>query len=409
MDDHAENGSAAEPPEQFAEAYLRRPFYRRLSFWLATSAGSLLLLALFLFAVTWFYSSEIQSGAFELDRSEDEFKLRVAAFGDGTITLAFENSDDAPDSIGTFGLESESGAYGQIGDIVSEADGEVVRVFEPLVGGFGLGNSVRVERDAFPRDPGAAFGVEYSDVEYRSLGPMPAWFVLADEHPETWAVMVHGRTGTRTETLRALQTVHDFGLPVLSINYRNDEGVAEDPSGEYGFGTTEWEDLEAAVEYAFAHGAEEVILFGFSMGGGIVAHFMHESELAGSVRGLVLDAPLLNLTSALNLAAEQRGLPAFLPWLAANLSSVRFGTDWPALDTRDELLKVDVPMLVFHGTGDETIPISQSDDFVQDFADRLGDVTYIRIEDAEHVGSWNVDPEGYGIALTQWLGEVVGE
>ena len=88
------------------------------------------------------------------------------------------------------------------------------------------------------------------------------------------------------------------------------------------------------------------------------------------------------------------------------MSSVRFGTDWAALDTRHELLQTDVPILLFHGTEDETIPVSQSADFAADAGER---VTYIEVTGAEHVGSWNVDPDRYEMELSGWLAAVLGE
>lgn len=377
----------------------------RRKFW-AISGGSLLfVIVVALFGVVWFYSSEIQSGAFEIDHSEDEFKLWVSDISDTSISLVYADTDDKPDSPGQYGLESKSGAFGHLNRILGEGEVHVVRGFEPFNGTFKVGDNVRVERSAFPGDPRKAFGIEYSEVLIDSpLGPMPAWSVPGDS--ATWAIMVHGRTSSREETLRALGITNLAGLPVLSISYRNDEDAPRDPSGEYGFGTTEWPDLEAAVEYALANGAENIVLFGFSMGGGVVAQFMIESALFGAPVGLVLDAPMLNLTNALELAGEQRGLPLWLPWLAANLSRVRFGTDWESLDTREEMLEMQLPILLFHGTGDETIPVSQSDSFVEEAGDN---VTYVRVEDAEHVGAWNVDPAAYETALEDWLDEVVGK
>lgn len=394
--------AAAEPNLREHPTLQRAPLLRRRKLWVISLAFLLLLIVL-LGAVTWYYADEIKAGAFELDHSPPEFSLEIVAIDDSTVTLTVAEGSPKLDEPGIVGLWNENG-YAQVSEILQEADGRIVRSYELLDGGLAAGDRVKYERYAFPGHPGRAFGLDFTEVQYPSpLGMMPAWFVPGES--DTWAVLVHGRTASREETLRALAIVNEAGLPALAIGYRNDEGLPQDPSGRYNFGATEWEDLHAAVEYALSNGAADVVLFGFSMGGGIVSHFMIESDLSDTVAGIVLDSPMLNLTGALNLAASQRRVPQPIPAIAAVLSSIRFDVDWAVLDVREELLEVEHPVLLIHGTADRTVPVSQSDGFA---ADAGSNVTYVRVEGAEHVGSWNVDPDVYRDVLLAWLGSVAG-
>jgi pimeloyl-ACP methyl ester carboxylesterase len=244
-------------------------------------------------------------------------------------------------------------------------------------------------------DPKAAYGVAYSDVTFPCAGGRcPAWFVPGTS--STWMVMIHGKGASRTEPLRALGAALHAGLPALDITYRNDAGAPQ--SGHYAYGATEWRDLEQAVGYAVDHGAEHVVLFGSSMGGAIVASFLEHSKSASKVRGLVLDAPALDFRAIVDWGAEHRTLPLIgtpipgvLTATAEGIAGWRYGVDWHALDYLGATW-LHAPALVFHGTADDTVPISTSDRFRADHPDLVREV---RVPGATHVESWNVDPERY--------------
>ena len=82
----------------------------------------------------------------------------------------------------------------------------------------------------------------------------------------------HGPRTRRDPAGRAAGSPHrhaSWGMASLLISYRNDGLAPSAPDGRYGLGSTEWRDVEAAIEYALDHGAAGVVLFGWSMGGAI--------------------------------------------------------------------------------------------------------------------------------------------
>lgn len=377
---------------------------KRRRWWVISGSALIAFLVIAIFAVSWYYAGEIYSGAFEIEREETDYPLIVTAVGNGEITLEADSGSEDLDLPGVMGLKSANG-FGQVGPISNQTADSVTRPFEPLSGNLAAGDRVNYDRDAYKGDPQQALGLAFSEVTVPGpLGGLPAWEIPGEG--DTWLVVVHGRTATRAEALRFVASTAGRKMPTLVISYRNDPDLAPDPSGEYAYGITEWADLDAAVKYATDAGAEQLVLVGLSMGGGVVAHYMDEAEDSGLVVGLVLDAPLINLSSALFLAGKQRGVPSPITFLAARLSTLRYGTDWRALDTRDVLSETDVPMLLFHGTGDATIPVSQSRDFARDAGSR---VTYVETPDAVHVGSWNISADAYERAVEDWLAAVLGE
>lgn len=129
---------------------------------------------------------------------------------------------------------------------------------------------------------------ELGQVSYSSpLGPMDAWYLPAEG--STWVIHVHGKGATPAEAEPMFAPIQEAGFPQLAITYRNDDQQAQDPSGYYQYGATEWEDVAAAVAYALENGADNVVLNGYSTGGAHVMSFMYRQNL-DSVVGVHLDS-----------------------------------------------------------------------------------------------------------------------
>src|SRR5699024_8087936 len=112
------------------------------------------------------------------------------------------------------------------------------------------------------------------------------------------------------------------GLTSLLISYRNDGDAPAAADRRYGLGLTEWQDVEAAIVFALARGARQVILMGWSMGGAIALQTADRSAHSDVISGLVLDAPVINWVDVLAHHAELNRIPAavgeFALWLLSN-------------------------------------------------------------------------------------------
>jgi pimeloyl-ACP methyl ester carboxylesterase len=379
-----------------AEVPRRRRPLRRI---VVVLAVLVVLGAVLLGGAGWYYAGEIYSGALAVDPGPRGLvpDTVVTSLDGGRAVLDSTADDDPLRRPETEGLVWQGGAGVVSGAPEVGDDGSVARSLEVVAGSPPTPGTPADLRGDVWTDPNAAYGVAYEDVDVDCpRGSCPAWFVPGDAG--TWLIAVHGKGGSRREGLRALGPAVAQGMPGLLITYRNDPEAPADPSGQYGYGATEWHDLEAAVGYALDHGARSVVLYGASMGGGIVAAFLQHSDLRDRVDGVVLDAPMLDLAATVDHGAAQRRLPLLgtavpdvLTGTAEWIAGWRYDLDWAAVDylPADWL---DVPALVFHGTDDDTVPISTSDELA---ADRPDLVHEVRVPGAGHVRAWNTDPAAY--------------
>jgi pimeloyl-ACP methyl ester carboxylesterase len=360
-----------------------------------------------LFAAGWYLSGLIGCRGFEVVPKVQD--VEVLAVGDGEITLhatgeaneCGQVSDDWMED-GPWGIEWDGG-YGQVGDIRRLDEGllMVVREFTVLEGNPPVGLTTRLKHP-YPVDPTRAYGIAFEEITYETeLGPMPAWLTAGDD--DTWVIFVHGKGSSRTEAMRMLRTVHAAGFSGMAINYRNDPGETVDPMGKYQYGLTEWRDVEGAVRYALDNGAEDVVLVGYSMGGGIVMNFLYESELADVVRGAILDAPMADFGATVDFGIREFGVPGFLVQLPLVFASVRFGIDWEGMDYMARIDELQVPVLLLHGTEDQTVPYGIAEELAEKRPDLI---SFESFAGARHVKSWGTDTDRYEALVGEFLAEV---
>ena len=373
---------------------------------LTVFSGAVLVVAVVVFAAAWYYAGAIEEQALAVEHERDPFDLRVVSIEGGRITLEAETGTASKGrwaEPGIWGLESAH-TYNQVGRIVEAGDSMVVRELIALGPLPDAGEPVRIDRDAFPGDPWVGHGIEFWEVGVQAiLGTFPAWATFGET--DTWAILVHGKGAERTECLRILPMFAERGYSTLTITYRNDEGVPEGPSGYYQFGADEWEDLEAAAEYALAAGASELILAGYSMGGALVLSFLYHSAVADRVSAVVLDSPVVNLEALIDHGASRQipvgePLRSGLTDLAMYVAAQRFGIDYRTMDHLERVEALSVPVLLFHGSEDARVPVWLSNRLAEARPDL---VRYEVFDGAIHVGAWNQDRERYEQAVRGFL------
>lgn len=334
----------------------------------------------------------------------------ILAHDEQTVTFA-----KAPDPVvpGRYGVWLSGGlGHVRVGDITSQDDRSVTRRLTSVDRGTLEVGPARWNQYYWWDRPSISMGLPDEDVTVISdVGALPGWVVRPEPHADTgtWAVLVHGRGARKEETLRAVPVLRRAGCTSLVTAYRNDGDAPRGPDGRYNLGLSEWRDVEAAMAYAVGHGARELLLFGWSMGGAIVLQVLDNSPLASRVTGVVLDSAVLDWGAVLRHQARMNRMPGWLARVAtALMGDVRarrlVGVHEPLDVARADWVRradeLQHPMLVIHSDGDDFVPVGPA---VALSARRPDLVRFERWQAARHCREWNNDPDRWERAVAEFL------
>jgi len=108
---------------------------------------------------------------------------------------------------------------------------------------------------------------------------------------------------------------------------------------------------------------EQIIVIGYSMGTGMASYLATKYRF----KGLLMIAPFKSLVAMKN---------KYFPIAPPLIMKYKFRTD-------KNLENIDCPVLIFHGTNDELIPISDSEELKEDFPDKI---KFFKLEGDTHRG-----------------------
>ena len=356
--------------------------------------------------IGWSFSGQI----LQLDTAS--YPVTVEEVTGNTVTLSRDDNSRRPIA---WGLDWPGGHAILDNSAVVQGDHVRRNLLSVTAGALTKGLHVALDHDVYDGDPMAAAGLPFTPIDVPGpLGKMPAWLVPPSTSgpPDTarvpakttWVIAVHGRGGNREEALRVLPVLARNGLTSLVITYRNDADAPSSKDRHYHLGAAEWQDVAAAVTYARSHGATDVLLFGWSMGGAIVLSTLDRMPAADRehVKAVVLDSPVVDWTSTLTLQARHRSVPGPITWTAERITEHRADLSFDDLNfNRPAFTKaLRAPMLIFVDLADSTVPPAPTLRLAAARPDLISVTTTVG---GEHTGSWNVDQPRYESDLDAFL------
>ena len=352
------------------------------------SSISAVLAAIVVFIIVY-YAIETRRQGFKIFWQKLEYFSSVISVDEEKVSFRPRGKDISNGQLDNIGLVGRTGSLALSGPYTLE-DGIITRQILSRNGFLEKGAWVRTSLFVHEENPKANLDLNYHDVSFESeLGTLTGWHIPEDTNH--WIIGIHGHRSYRTETMRFVPTFQKCGLNVLLSDYRNDENAPIDKGGYHMFGLTEWPDLESAVNFCKANGAEKIFLMGHSMGGAILMKYLLESPTASIISGAILESPALDLNKIIEMkAAEIPLLPRGAEYPVKKLVSRMVGLRWEDLNYLKRTEELSTPMLLIHSQADETVPVSLSDQLA---TQRPDIVTYLRLENALHAAAWNTDKE----------------
>lgn len=344
-------------------------------------------------------------------RRTDDVRILSVDAEAGRIVVSSTSDSRLPGEYSFF-FSGDTG-HARVGEIIESTPTTVTRRLEGVDRGD-LGTAVRGRFSGWYHLDPAGFGFDFSDVEIATpLGAAPAWLVPASESAAAasarWVIQVHGRAVRRGETLRAIGPFRDAGFTSLIVSYRNDGEAPRTDDFRYALGDREWLDVEAAMRYAVANGADELVLMGWSMGGATVLQALTRSAFGGHVVGVVLDSPVVDWIATLDFQGSIRRLPAPVRWGVVQVFRARWTgiltglaepLDLDRMDFVRRARELDVPILILHSDDDGFVPSDASRALA---LARPDIVTLEAFEVARHTKLWNYDRAKWDGAIRRWL------
>ncbi|MFK4484846.1 alpha/beta hydrolase family protein [Curtobacterium sp. AB7] len=253
-------------------------------------------------------------------------------------------------------------------------------------------------------DTPASVSASFEEVAIAADGDTRKAWYFPVEGATTWAIHVHGIHSGRQAILRAVPDTLSAGMSSLVIGYRGD---VEDGRGlPATFGTDEWHDLDAAMRYAVDHGAQHLVLVGWSMGATIALHAAARSTLRNRIDAMILVCPALDWFAALRAGASKAGFPGFLGSLGALTLTIpglaRFAGLRKAIPVRwmRPTPPAGLPILLVHSSGDRDVPLEVSKRFA---ASPGALATLVEIAPCPHGMELNREPELFHRSIARFF------
>ncbi len=184
---------------------------------------------------------------------------------------------------------------------------------------------------------------------YPNVSPNPAapeqiqiwWLPHANANAPT-LLYLHGTFRNLYQNIQKINALRDAGFAVLAVDYRgwgDSTPIVPSEASIYADANLAWAEL-----IKHQSNPKRRVIYGHSMGGGVAVELAHTKRVGDDYGALILES---TFTRWRDVGAANGVLGTVLSWF----STQRFASI-------DKIGSVDAPILMLHGTADNTVPIA---------------------------------------------------
>jgi uncharacterized protein len=228
------------------------------------------------------------------------------------------------------------------------------------------------------------------------------------------ALLLHGFTGTKVESHRMFvkisRALAGHGIASLRFDYRG----SGDSAGNFEDMTIRSEVADAleAIKFLARHkqiNSRRLALIGLSMGGAVAAYVVAREQ--HRVKSLVLIAPVAEGAGILDDLSTPEAVSSLVETGITdhdgNLVGVTFIRQFAEMKPLREMVKCQCPVLIIHGSQDQTVPEHHADLYEHALQTNKRVVKKVIIPGADHTFNSRVWELRVINQIVDWLGETM--
>ena len=260
---------------------------------------------------------------------------------------------------------------------------------------------IKILKERFSCDYSNYENLEYEELEITSYDGLKLKGYYYNKFKDSKKVMIihHGYTANHYVCLQFLDMFFEEGFNVLLVDMRA-HGESEGQYITYGY--KEQKDLDLWVDLVREKIGDDGIigLHGQSMGGATV--LMYGGNYTEKIDFVIADCAYSNGKEILRYQFKQSDVPFFPMYnIIKRECRKKCGFDMDKISPIDAIKDKDIPVLFVHGTGDNVVPLTMSEEM---FKVKKGNKNKLLIiPDAIHVGAYSKDKEAYVKAIREFI------